>query len=126
MNKKYLIIILFLFYSVSICYSDMDEGYSQTDRNNFLIDEKSIEEQTTQSQLEEQSLAKEAKFNLQVSIRENYFNEIFNTFWATINMLIDLSIMFFIIIFIRMFIFITFELFPMGINIVLDSLEDWF
>jgi hypothetical protein len=109
-----------------VSFAKTDESNSKSDQNYFIISQEAIEVQKDETQLEQQRLAKEAEYNLQREIKNNYMNEMWSTYSATIQLVTDLGIMLFLVIFVRLIFFIMFELLPYGLNKLVDNLEGWF
>lgn len=110
---------------IPFAFAKFDESNEKSDQNYFKITQDVISVQKDETQLEQQRLSKEAEFNLKKEIKYNYLNEMWATYSSTMVMIVDLVIMFFILIFLRLFVFISFELLPMGVNKLVDSLEGW-
>ena len=81
---------------VPFVHAQTDQTNNKADQNYFIITEDAISVQKDETQLEQQRLEKEAEFNLKKSIKEDYLNEMWATYSATIIMIVDLVIMFFL------------------------------
>ncbi len=124
MNKYILFLILILLSCVSVFAGGFDESNEKSEQNYFVITTDTINVQKDETLLEQQRLSKEAQYQLTKEIKLSYLNEMWATFSATMIMVVDLFIMFFLLIFIRMFVFITFELLPYGVNKLVDNIEE--
>jgi hypothetical protein len=111
---------------VPFVHAQTDQTNNKADQNYFIITQDAISVQKDETQLEQQRLMKEAEYNLKKEIKNNYLNEMWATYGATIVLITDLFIMFFYVIFVRMVLFLLFELLPFGLNRVVDYMEDWF
>jgi hypothetical protein len=124
-HNIFILLIGLLLLSIIPSVLSFDESNEKGEQTKFVITQDAINVQKDETQLEQQRLEKEAEFNLKKSIKEDYLNEMWATYSATIILIVDLVIMFFLIVFVRLIFFILFELLPYGLNKLVDYIETW-